>query len=160
MLVLNISLTFVWLVLTQEITLGNGLFGLVLSFLIIGLTERTITPVQIQVKRRAYSTRVIRSISLLLFFLRELIKASFQVLFTILKPSLLKPGVIAIPLDLTNDVQITLLGNLITLTPGTLTLDVSTDKKVIYVHTIRVEDPDKFRREIKSGFEKRILEVF
>lgn len=160
MLLLNIGLTFVWLVLTQEITLGNALFGLVLSFLIIGLTERTITPVQIQVRRRAYSTRVIRSLSLLFFFLRELIKASFQVLFTILKPSLLKPGVIAIPLDLTNDVQITLLGNLITLTPGTLTLDVSTDKKVIYVHTIRVEDPDVFRREIKNGFEKRILEVF
>ncbi len=68
MLLLNIGLTFVWLVLTQEITLGNALFGLVLSFLIIGLTERTITPVQIQVRRRAYSTRVIRSLSLLFSF--------------------------------------------------------------------------------------------
>lgn len=160
MLLLNFTLTFIWIVLTQEITIGNTIFGFVLSLLIIGLTERTISRAQLQVRQGDYVTRVLRLILLIAFFLSELVKASFQVLFTILKPSLLRPGVIAIPLDLTNDAQITLLGNLITLTPGTLTLDVSTDKKVIYVHSIRVDDPEAFRQEIKNGFERRILEVF
>ncbi|MCB0037353.1 MAG: Na+/H+ antiporter subunit E [Anaerolineales bacterium] len=160
MLLLNFILTFVWIVLTQEITIGNTIFGFILSLLIIGLTERTISKANLQVRQGDYVTRVFRLFLLIAFFLSELVKASFQVLFSILKPSLLRPGVIAIPLDLTNDAQITLLGNLITLTPGTLTLDVSTDKKVIYVHSIRVDDPEAFRQEIKNGFERRILEVF
>lgn len=160
MLLLNFVLTFVWIVLTQEITIGNTIFGFIVSLLIIGLTERTISRAQLQVRQGDYPIRVLRLLLLIAFFLSELVKASFQVLFSILKPSLLRPGVIAIPLDLTNDAQITLLGNLITLTPGTLTLDVSTDKKVIYVHSIRVDDPEAFRQEIKNGFERRILEVF
>jgi multicomponent Na+:H+ antiporter subunit E len=68
-----------------------------------------------------------------------------------------KPGIIKIPLDVETNVEISLLANLITLTPGTLSIDVSDDKKVLYVHTMYVEDKEKFIREIKDGFEKRIL---
>ena len=162
MLLLNILLTVVWLVLTFEITVGNMIFGFALSFFIIGLTERTIgTQRRISAPPRTnYFSRTIRIILFIGFFFGELVKASVQVLLSVLNPSLLRPGVIAIPLDLRTDFQITLLGNLITLTPGTLTLDVSTDRKVIYVHSIRVDDPEKFRQEIKDGFEKRILDIF
>ena len=161
MLLLNILLTVAWLVLTFEATIGNAVFGFLLAFFIIGLTERTIDVQQVEpsVPRSTYFGRTFKIILFIGFFLGELVKASFQVLFTVLKPSLLRPGVIAIPLDITSDFQITLLGNLITLTPGTLTLDVSTDKKVIYVHSIRVDDPEEFRQEIKDGFEKRILDI-
>ena len=57
------------------------------------------------------------------------------------------------------DDEITILSNLITLTPGTLSLDVSEDKKVLYIHAMYVEDVDRFRRELKDGLERRLLEV-
>ena len=66
---------------------------------------------------------------------------------------------VAVPLDVTSDAAITLLGNLITLTPGTLTLDVSTDHLPLYVHVMNVEDVESFRQGIKNGFERRILEL-
>ena len=56
----------------------------------------------------------------------------------------MKPGIVKIPLDLETDVEITLLASLITLTPGTLSLDVSKDKKVLYVHSMYVYDKADF----------------
>ena len=74
--------------------------------------------------------------------------------------SSLSPGIVAVPLDLTSDAGITVLANLITLTPGTLSLDVSPDRRTLWVHALDVADPDAFRREVKEGFERRVKEVF
>jgi multicomponent Na+:H+ antiporter subunit E len=71
----------------------------------------------------------------------------------------MRPVVIAIPLEVTSEAAITMLGNLITLTPGTLTLDVSSDHSTMYVHAMDVADVDAFREGIKNGFERRILEL-
>jgi multicomponent Na+:H+ antiporter subunit E len=54
---------------------------------------------------------------------------------------------------------ITLLANLITLTPGTLSIDVSDDRKTLYVHTVNLNDPESFRKSIKEGFERRVQEL-
>jgi multicomponent Na+:H+ antiporter subunit E len=66
--------------------------------------------------------------------------------------------VVAIPLEAESDLSISLLANLITLTPGSLTLDVSEDRKVLYVHTMYAEDIDQLRLGIKD-LERRVLEV-
>jgi multicomponent Na+:H+ antiporter subunit E len=73
----------------------------------------------------------------------------------------MRPGIIAIPLDARTDLEITLLANLITLTPGTLSLDVSADRRVLYVHVMYIDNDDieAVRRSIKDGFERRVLEV-
>jgi multicomponent Na+:H+ antiporter subunit E len=73
----------------------------------------------------------------------------------------MRPGVVAIPLDVQTDAEITLLANLITLTPGTLSLDVSTDRRVLYIHVMYIDNDDveAVRRKIKEGFERRVLEV-
>ncbi len=68
----------------------------------------------------------------------------------------LRPGIIAVPLDLERDWQITLLANLITLTPGSLSVDLSEDRRVLFVHLLELDDPEAARREIKDGFERRI----
>jgi multisubunit Na+/H+ antiporter MnhE subunit len=65
-----------------------------------------------------------------------------------------------VPLELERDSEIALLANLITLTPGTLSLDVSADRRTLYVHAMAVTSPDDLRREIQGGFERRILEAF
>lgn len=160
MLLLNVILAFIWVALTGE---GgwNLLVGFILAYLVVGLTEQTLNVNTYRPRGGNYFRKLPQTVLFGLFFLRELMLASVQVFISILSPfSRLKPGVIEIPLDLTSDVQITLLGNLITLTPGTLTLDVSSDRRFIYVHSMRVDDPEAFRRSIKDGFEKRILEVF
>jgi len=65
-----------------------------------------------------------------------------------------------VPLDVQDDVQITMLANLISLTPGTLSVDVSDDKKNLYVHAMYGDDPDAEVKRIKHSFEHRIQEVF
>jgi len=72
----------------------------------------------------------------------------------------MQPGVVAIPLDARTEVEITVLSNLITMTPGSLSLDVSADRRVLYLHTMYGgDDPDRLREEIKTKFERRVLEV-
>ena len=68
----------------------------------------------------------------------------------------MRPGIVAIPLDLDRDWQVALLANLITLTPGTLTVEISSDHKTLFVHELVIEDPEAVRRQIKQGFERRI----
>jgi multicomponent Na+:H+ antiporter subunit E len=73
----------------------------------------------------------------------------------------MRPGVIAVPLDAKTDAEITLLANLITLTPGTLSLDLSPDRGVLYVHTMYIDqdDVERARRQIKDNLERRVLEL-
>lgn len=63
------------------------------------------------------------------------------------------------PLDVETDLEITLFANLVTLTPGTLSLDVSKDRKTLFVHVMYLEDEEQFRRELKDGLEKRLIGV-
>jgi multicomponent Na+:H+ antiporter subunit E len=71
----------------------------------------------------------------------------------------MKPGILAVPLDATTDSEILLLAMLINLTPGSVALDVSPDRKVMYVHVMYIATPDRARQEIKTGFERRVLDV-
>ena len=70
-----------------------------------------------------------------------------------------RPGIVAVPLDARTDFEIMTLANLISLTPGTLSLDVSEDRRTLYVHAMFIDDPDALRREIKQGMERRVLEA-
>lgn len=99
---------------------------------------------------------------LLLFFAWELVVANVRVARDVLipGPGYKRPGIVAVPLDVTSPSEITLLACLITLTPGTLSLDVSADRSVLYIHEMFISDPDEVRRNIKEGFERRVLEVF
>jgi multicomponent Na+:H+ antiporter subunit E len=86
--------------------------------------------------------------------------ANIRMAHSVITPSTtMRPGVIAIPLSAKTDAEITLLANLISLTPGTLSIDVSTDRKTLYIHAMFIDDVDTMRYEIKTGFERRLLEV-
>jgi multicomponent Na+:H+ antiporter subunit E len=151
---LNILLALAWTAITGNISPGNLAVGFGLGLLILFFTRRV-------VGAPTYTRKVWRVINLVLFFIRELVIANLRVAYEVLTPSFrMRPGVVAIPLDARTDVEITLLANMITLTPGTLSLDVSADRQVLYLHAMYLdEDIDVFRRRIKDGFERRILEV-
>ena len=150
---MNILLTLVWLALTGKFNFLNFLFGFLLSFFILWVIARGN-------RERGYFYRIPKIISFFFFFLKELIKANLQVAFDVITPRFfMKPGIVKIELDASTDLEITLLANLITLTPGTLSLDVSDDKKVLYVHAMYIKDKEQFVQSIKQGFEKRLLEI-
>lgn len=149
----NLLLSFIWVALTGNFTILNFLFGFLLSFIIMLVISRNR-------RENAYFTRGPKLIGFMFFFLYELIKANVQVAYDVITPSFyMKPGIIKIPLTAKTDLEITMLANLITLTPGTLSLDVSDDKKVLYVHAMYVKDKEEFIKGIKNGFEKRLLEI-
>ncbi len=153
-LLVHVFLTLTWLLLTGSLSLANILFGLVLSYLLLALAI-------VRGEERGYIHRLPAAVGLLGYFLVELVKANAQVAWEMIDPRhTMKPGVVAVPLDLQNPFAITLLANLITLTPGTLTMEVSEDHSTLYVHGMYVSDPDRFREKIKRGFERRVKEVF
>ena len=83
-----------------------------------------------------------------------------RVAIDVLSPTAsLRPGIISIPLDVQTDEEIMLLVNLIMLTPGTLALDVSSDRRELFLHVMSADDPDAVRAQIKNGFERRVLGV-
>jgi multicomponent Na+:H+ antiporter subunit E len=94
------------------------------------------------------------------FFIVELVLANLRVARDVLSPRMrISPGVIAVPLDIRGPVEITAMANLLSLTPGTMSLDVSRDRTVLYVHGMWLDDPDEVRREIKEGFESWIKDL-
>ena len=109
----------------------------------------------------AYFGRVWRVARLILFFFQELIVSSLQVVWDVITPThLSRPGIIAVPLDVESDEQILLVANLVSLTPGSLSIDLSDDRKTLYVHAMFIDDPQKVRDAIKDGMERKVMEAF
>ena len=105
-------------------------------------------------------TRAWRWIALLGFLLKEIVVSALGVAWLVVQPRLrLRPAFIEYPLTVTTDVQITLLANMITLTPGTLSVDVSDDRRTFLIHALDVADPEVLIGRIAAGFETRILGV-
>lgn len=105
-------------------------------------------------------TRLRSQLSLSGFFLVELVLSSVRVARDVLRPrSEAQPGIIAVPLDARSDAQITVLANLISLTPGSLSLDVSPDRRTLYVHLMFVSSVQDEVDAIKNEFERRVMEA-
>ena len=150
---LNVLLTFVWVALTGNLELSNFGFGFVLGFFILWIKERTGND-------RRYFFRVPKIIGFLLFYFFEMIKANLQVAYDVVTPHyFMKPGIVAFPLDAKTDFEITMLSNMISLTPGTLVVDLSTDRKVMFVHVMYLKSKDEFIKSTKEGLEKKLLEI-
>ena len=107
-----------------------------------------------------YVSKVHLAIGLAGFFLWELVLANMRLALDVATPRFqMTPGILAIPLDATRDSEILLLAMLINLTPGSVALDVSDDRKVMYVHVMYIASADAARAEIKTGFERRVLQL-
>ena len=95
------------------------------------------------------------------FFAWELVLANVRVAADVLRPrTAIRPAVVAIPLDVTTDGEILLLSMLINITPGSVTIDLSDDRRTLYVHVMHMTSAETSRREIKKGFERRVKLLF
>lgn len=155
MLVGNLLLALTWSVLQAEVTLGNLFVGYVLGYLILAMLIKGGV-----FKESRYVGKVSLALSLVLYFIRELVHANLRLARDVATPKFsMRPGIIAVPLEATRDSEILLLSALINLTPGSVALDVSPDRRHLYVHVMYITDADAARIEITDGFERRILQL-
>lgn len=153
-LILVLALT--WVALTSNLTLPSLVMGLLLGLVIVQLFGRRATKVLTLHIRHIWPL-----IQLCFIFPYELLVANLSVLVKVFSPRLnIKPGIIKVPIDIEGAFWITTLANMVTLTPGTLTVEVSPDNKYFYVHCLNIDDADKTIASIKDTFEKKILEVY
>ncbi len=155
MLLGNLLLALAWAALQGEFSLRTLLTGQILGYLILAALVRGGV-----LKDSPYVGRVHRVVGLAAYFFWELVKANLRLALDVATPEYhMKPGIIAVPLDATQDGQILLLSMLINTTPGSVALDVSPDRRILYVHVMYMDTPDSARDEIKNGFERRVLGV-
>ena len=150
---LNIFLAIGWASLIGSFSLGSLATGFVVGYVALWVARPLFGD-------NTYFLRVYRVVRLAALFLYELLVSSLRVAWDVVTPAhLSKPGIIAMPLDAKGDTEILLVASLISLTPGTLSLDVSPDRKTLYVHGMFVEDPEALKQELKQGMERSVIEA-
>lgn len=155
---INLLLALAWSALMGELTLTTFLSGFVVAYLILCLVFLNTTNKRSEV--RSYLIRFPNVIRFFFFYVAEILKSNIQVAYDILTPSFhMRPGVIALPIQAKTDAEITVLANLISMTPGTLSLDISKDRKTLFVHAMFIDDPDKLKQQLIEQMERRVLEI-
>ena len=154
MLLGSILLALAWAALQGEITLVNLLMGYAVGYAILAVLAKGNVLPSTLVSRTANALR------LATFFAWELLIANFRVAADVLRGNRMVPAVVAIPLDVTSDGEILLLSMLINITPGSVTIDLSGDRRTLYVHVMHMNTAEETRREIKDGFERRVRLLF
>ncbi|MFK7836167.1 MAG: Na+/H+ antiporter subunit E [Sulfitobacter sp.] len=152
---LTVLLAVVWILLQNELSAGMAVFGLILGIIITKVTA-------VWWPERPGAIRVGAMFSYAIIVLWDILVANVQVAWIVLTKSNanLKPAWIIIPLDLRAPEAITILAGTITLTPGTVSADLSDEGHSLLVHVLHTEDPDAERDTIKSRYEARLKEIF
>ena len=149
----NLLLALAWVTLTGSITAMNLLAGFIFGYVALMVLQKQV-PVL-----KGYSRRIPPLAAFLLFFLKEPVKSNPRVAYDIATPVLhMKPGVIAFPPPAETDMEILFVSSVISLTPGTLSLDVSDDRKVLFIHAMFLHDEEQLRNDLRE-LERRILKV-
>ncbi|SBS33377.1 Na(+)/H(+) antiporter subunit E [Marinomonas aquimarina] len=150
---LNLFLALSWMLLSGNYSSINFVLGFVAGFFALRLSQ----PFGI---KNSYFRVFSAAVGLLLYFFYELVVSVLKVVWDVITPThLSEPDIIYVPLDAQSDLEITLLANMVSLTPGTLSLDVTPDKKHLVVHAMFAPEHEAVIRDIKDGLERRILEV-
>ena len=153
MLLLNAFLALAWAAIMGDLSVVNLLVGFALGYVVLWFARRA--------ERATYFSRVYRVLRFAIHFVSELVVATLRVAVDVVTPQhLVKPAILAVTVDTESDAETTLLANTISLTPGTLVLDVSPDGKTLYVHVMYADDVEKVRNDIQQGFGRRVREVF
>lgn len=155
-IIFGVALVLLWAAITANFSTANLLLGVALAIAAVGFLRRSFA-------RPLHYGKLAAIARLALTFVVELLLSAVRVARIVLTPdigSALRPAIIAFPLSVKSDVEIATLANLITLTPGTLSVDVSDDRSVLYIHALSFTTREAFIAEIANGFERQVKEVF
>ncbi len=152
---LTLLIAVVWVILQNEISAGMAVFGVILG-IIIPRAFAAYWP------DRPTGFRPGKMLSYSLLVMWDIMVANVQVAWIVLTVpnAKLKPAWISIPLDLKQPEAITILAGTITLTPGTVSADLSDEGHSLLVHVLHTDDPDGEVETIKSRYEARLKEIF
>ncbi|MBU5265847.1 Na+/H+ antiporter subunit E [Virgibacillus proomii] len=152
-IVINLIIAFMWMFLKESYSVPSFISGYILGIVLLLILRRFIPDT-------FYLKRVIKIINLILLFIKELVSSNIEIVKLVYTPKPdIEPGIFALPTELKSNWEITLLANLITLTPGTLSVAVSRDNTKLFVHAMNINDSNESIRSIKNTFEKAIMEV-
>ncbi len=152
-LFLNLLLALTWCAASGSVSTQNFVLGFVVGFAILS--------VQTEISRGGkYRKKVWHVIVFALYFLREVFVGAIDVALAVIWPFRpIRPGIVALPLAARTTIQQTLLANAMTLTPGTMSVELSPDGKILYVHVMDMESADEVRRKFKNGLEAHLLRM-
>jgi Multisubunit Na+/H+ antiporter, MnhE subunit len=152
--VVNLVIAVVWALLQDTLSWHNLVVGFFVGMVVLNFAVR-------RLEHPFYMHRVLAFLKLTLIFFAEVVRSGLRVSYLILHPKLpISPGLVAVPLDVTSDEAITMLAGMITMAPGSISIELSNDRKVLYVHALEAGDPHKAAAFFKNAFERHILEVF
>lgn len=155
MLLGSILLALAWAALEGEFSLSNLVIGYLLGYAVLVTLGRG------GVLSRRFGSKMRYFAGLMGFFVWEIVLANIRVARDVIRPEhAIRPAVVAVPLDVTTDAEILFLSGLINITPGSVTIDISDDRRTLYVHVMHMETVEAVRREIKDGFERRVIKLF
>ena len=153
-LLLNVLLALTWCAASGAVSPRNLLVGFVVGYLILSVHPEI-------TRSRTYRKKVYHFISFVTYFLWEIAIGALDVALAVVWPfRKLEPGIVAVPLDTRSATEQTLLANAVTLTPGTMSIDLDPEGRTLYVHVIDAKDPETVRRNIKQGLEARLIQLF
>ncbi len=152
-IVLNLSLAGIWLFLSDFPSASSFVFGYLLGAFFLSVFYS-------QAHKQFYLVRIWKAFILFIVFFKEVIIANLSVLrYVCLPVSHLNPGIVALDIDLRSKFEIVLLANMITLTPGTLTVEITPEGNTLYIHMLDCADAPKVLAHIEKEFVNRIKEV-
>lgn len=152
---LTLLLTVVWTLLQNQVSAGMVVFGLILGIIIPIITSAWWPD-------RPYQFKMGKMIKYIFLVMWDIIIANVQVAWIVLTVpnAKLRPAWVVIPLELRQPEAISILAGTITLTPGTVSADLSDAGHSLLVHALHTDDPDAIRDEIKQRYEARLKEIF
>jgi multicomponent Na+:H+ antiporter subunit E len=149
----NLGISVLWVLITGNFTTLNLFFGFGLGYVLLG-SMRT------EDQDKSYFRKARQSAWFILRFFIEMITASIKVAYDVITPhNYMTPKIIAYELEAETDLEITLFANAVSLTPGTLSLDVSDDRKVLQIHAMYVDDEAKLIQSIRDTLERPLLKM-
>ena len=150
----NFLLALIWVIATGVASAENFIFGFLIGLGILWITTKNDSD-------RKYFIILPKLGYFIVFLAWKLILSNIStVKESLYAKSKLEPAIVKVPLALTDEFLIATFANLVSLTPGTMVMDISDDKKVMYVHVMHLDDKEKFVREVKEEFENKLMDLF
>jgi multicomponent K+:H+ antiporter subunit E len=152
---LTLLMAVVWILLQNQFSWGMAVFGVILGTIIARITA-------VWWPDRPLGFRPVKMLGYMLIVIWDILVANIQVAWIVLtRPNgKLRQAWVVVPLELREPEAITILAGTITLTPGTVSADLSDEGHSLLVHTLDTDDPDGVRDEIKQRYERRLKEIF
>jgi multicomponent Na+:H+ antiporter subunit E len=160
-LIVYLGLPVIWCLVSGQVTIGSLFLGFIFGVIVVQPFNKLYRLDEVVTPTGDWFSKIPKKLVYFYVLVKEIIKANIMVAKIVLSPKIdINPGIIRVPIRTKTNIGITGIANTITLTPGTLTVDISDDESALFVHSIDATDPQGIRDSIRDDLEKYVLEAF